>query len=241
MAERDDLPVLTAETVESWPEVRVFKDDRRSRVSLVEGPDGRGWVLKLFKRPALRQRVARWVGQHPAQRELKANRRLAEAGVPVVPIVASWVDREGRSWLVTPRVGDSVYHWLMGCELADGGTQRRALTRRLGALTGRLLAMKAEHGDYKSSNILVDDGGELHLIDVGAVTSSKGRPLFAAALPMLKTLHENLEDAATYHADPQAVAVTRTDRLRFFRAMQGAWDTAPDGLQHLPRSEEFGR
>ncbi|MEO1236570.1 MAG: lipopolysaccharide kinase InaA family protein [Planctomycetota bacterium] len=249
-------PPLPPEAVTPWPTPssvedllrreadEVFKDDRRTRVWRVTDGRGRAWVVKRFERSPLRQRVTRWAGRHPAQRETRSNAKLRSAGVAAVPIVADGVDAEGRSWLVTPFVGPSLYHWLMRCDPAGSGADRRALTRRVGRLTGELLIRKAAHADYKASNIVLGDRLDPHLIDTGDVSTSKGLPLLASMLPMLRTLDENLRDAATYHPSPAEVTVTPRDRLRFVGAMLGAWRERglgrPDGVQHLLRSAEFG-
>ena len=55
---------------------------------------------------------------------------------------------------------------------------------------------------------------------------------------MLTQLNDSVVRAAGLHAD--GVPLSRTDRLRFFRAMIAAWPSPPDGLQHLPRHGAFG-
>ncbi|MEM9881695.1 MAG: lipopolysaccharide kinase InaA family protein [Planctomycetota bacterium] len=240
------------------PEAEVYKHDRRSRVwrvadksagavaaatggSVTTSGGGGGWVVKRFEHNLKRQRLARAVGQHPAQREVKWNQRLRTAELPVVAIAASGVDGTGRSWLATRHVGVSLYNWLRQSDPDDPATRRhrRALTRQLGAIVGRLLVNKVVHGDLKASNLLVDADGRLRMIDVGACRGGKGTPLLGQALPMLKTLLANLRDAASYHPKPDAGAVSRAERMRFFRALRATWPTPPDGLQYLLRHPEL--
>ncbi|MEM6457894.1 MAG: lipopolysaccharide kinase InaA family protein [Planctomycetota bacterium] len=238
------------------PEIEVYKHDRRSRVwRVADEPgdantaaaasgvknSGGGWVVKRFEHNLKRQRLARAVGQHPAQREAKWNERLLTAELPVVPIAASGVDDAGRSWLATRHVGVSLYNWLRQSDPDDPATQRqrRALTRQLGAIVGRLLVNKVVHGDLKASNLIVDTAGRLRMIDVGACRGGKGTPLLGQALPMLKMLLANLRDAASYHPNLAAVAVSRAERMRFFIALRATWPTPPDGLQYLLRHPEL--
>jgi serine/threonine protein kinase len=234
----------------AMPEARVFKDDARSRVWLVQsaggGSGGGGYVVKRFEHAALKQKLVRRVGLHPAQREVSWNRRLRDAGLPVVPIAAHGVDAQGRSWLVTPEAGTSLYHWVMHAPCAEMWAaegylaQRRDLTSQLAVMVGHLLRLRLEHRDFKASNLILDPRGRLHMIDVGAVRGAKGTPLLALALRMLTTLHANVQDAASHHATPSLVRVTRAERLRFLRLLEATFPKPVDGFQHLPRSGEFG-
>lgn len=217
----------------------VFKEDARSRVWRVDAPDGRAWVIKHFVHAPWKQKLTARLGTHPAQREQQWHQRLAQNGLAVAPIEHEGVYPDGTRWLATPYLGVSLYNWLRHCDPQRDARQRHDLTRQLGRLTGLLLAMRVQHGDHKASNVVLDDAGVLHLIDAGACRGFKGTPLLGAALPMLLNLHANLRDAATYHTDPAAVTPTRSDRLRFYRAMLAGWKTMPDGLQHLPRHREF--
>lgn len=218
----------------------VFKEDRRSKVWRIRDAQEQSWVVKLFLHASWRQRLTAMLGLHPAQHEAAWHERLAMAGLPVVPIVAAGADERGRRWLLTPYVGVSLYNWLRHCDPTHDVAKRHDFTRQLGRLTGQFIAQRLSHRDHKASNIVVDEDGKLSLIDAGAVRGAKGVPRLALALPMLKNLHDNLADAVTYHEQPDRVAITRSDRMRFYRAMCGVWDKLPDGLQHLPRSEEFG-
>lgn len=223
--------------------VEVFKEDRKSRVWRVQLPDGESAVVKLFTDAPLKQWLWALVGRHPAQREVRWHRRLAEEGVPTVVILAQGQDASGRRWLVTPYAGLSLYNWLRTCDPWSSAdrAKRSDLSRQLGQLVARLLAIHVNVRDFKASNLLVGDDGKLRLIDAGSAYGARGTPALARALSMLTKVHANLIDASTYHRDLAAVRPSAADRMRVYRAMLEAFapDHPPDGLQHLPGQSVF--
>lgn len=194
------------------------------------------WVVKRFEHPALKQRITAKLGHHPAQREATWHARLIAADLPVVPIVGVGADVQGRQWLVTPWVGDDLVEWIKDGR-AHHPAARHGVTRQLGELAGRLMRMRVFCRDFKARNIVIDAAGKVWLIDAGGCRGGKGTPLLAIALRMLKLMHRTAADAAKQAGQPEP---SRADRLRFYRAMLTAWPSLPDGLQHLPRSGEFG-
>jgi tRNA A-37 threonylcarbamoyl transferase component Bud32 len=155
-------------------ELEVLKDDGRSRVWRVSTPAGER-VVKRFDRALLRQLGGLLLGLHPAQRELRWNRRLAALGVPVVPIDDAGV--EGglagvRVWLSTPYAGVSLQR-----ALASGdrdGRERGELIDEASALTLQLVRAGLCFRDLKPSNMIVDESGTTRLIDVGGVRRARG-------------------------------------------------------------------
>ena len=242
----DDLP--------DRPAAVTFKHDARSTVWAVagEGPRDEGLVVKRFNAPRWQQAWRRALRMHPADRERRAHRALVKAGGPVVPHAGHGVDAAGRSWVATPRRGPSADRALAGAgdaELVFGGrgrqplAARRRLVRAAGTLTGALWLRKTKNRDHKVSNLVLPPGGDgatLELIDGLGVGSTKGAPLFAAALPMLLRLRDSAAEAAARHADPRLRTVSRTDRLRFFRAAVDAMGgEVADGVHRLPRHAAF--
>lgn len=147
----------------------VYKQDGRSKVWRVEHATLGPVVVKRFEYTPSRQRVSLIVGTHPGQHELKRNRQLALAGVPVVPILDAGEERAGfggRAWLATPLMGTSMQR-----HLTNPGTthaQRETLIDGAAKLTRRLLDAGYTFKDLKPSNIVLDDAGAMQLIDVGS-------------------------------------------------------------------------
>jgi len=141
---------------------------------------------------------------------------------------------------VTPEAGPSLHRQIIDGAL-DRPRLRQRLAREAGAVTGAVLASRAFNRDHRAPNLVTGDAktGPTRLIDLGGFRSARGAPLLAAALPMLTQLDGSVVKAAGLHAGQ--TPVSRTDRLRFFRAMIAAWPSPPDGLQHLPRHREFTR
>ena len=218
--------------------MHTFKDDARSTVWRCDDDEGRGWVVKRFNTGRLAQAWRRALHCHPADREWRWDRQLAGNRVPVVPIAGGGVDAAGRSWLVTAEAGPSLHQRLLDGALGEPRLRQR-LAREAGAVTGAVLASRAFNRDHRAPNLVTGDAetGPTQLIDVGGFRSSRGAPLLAAALPMLTQLNASVEKAAALGRGGKAVS--RTDRLRFLRAMIAAWPSPPDGLQHLPQHPEF--
>ena len=148
--------------------VEVYKQDARSRVWRVELATLGPVVVKRFEYTPSRQRVSLIVGTHPGQHELKRNRQLAAAGVPVVPILDAGEERAGlggRAWLATPLIGTSMQRAIT--DPATTASQLELLIDQAATLTRQLLDAGYTFKDLKPSNIVLDDAGQMHLIDVG--------------------------------------------------------------------------
>lgn len=178
----------------------VYKHDARSRVWRVDAPNGRSFVIKRFEFNTVRQALGRLLGIHPGMREIRQTRVLIDRGVPVVPIVASGVQRRGAGvyyWLVTPYVGKSVFNLLYHGDLPDAERRAKVLDG-VGRLTGGLIAKGFFNRDHKASNILIDAEGKALLIDCGAVRRHGGE---ADSRRMLTNLTANLAEAGATEAD----------------------------------------
>lgn len=168
----------------------VLKLDGRSRVWIErDGPAPR--VVKRFEAAPRRQRLRLWLGLHPAQQELRWNRRLRRMGVPVVPVIAAGHEPVGlgtRAWLATPWWGDSLHHRLRAAA-GDAAAVERLLDAAapvIAALAARGLRFR----DLKPSNIVIDEQGRAALIDVGGMRRGGGD----RDLPrMLEVLERRLE------------------------------------------------
>jgi len=224
-----------------WPREHVFKDDARSRVWLARDPDGRRWVIKQFLHHPIRQRLGLWFGLHPGKREKRKHDQLAADGLDVLRIERDGTQNVGllgcRYWAMTPYVGMSMYHWVLYGLAADQPGNRHVLARQMGTLAGRLLTMGLIHTDHKASNVLLDNNRENHLwlIDGGSV---RKRLTAGEAHDMLRLLSDNLHHAAIHALDPVHSIITRTDRLRFWKALCKVWPDAQRVLGDLPRQKQ---
>ena len=216
------------------PEGEVLKEDRRSRV----------WragdlVVKRYQHPRWKQALTRALGIHPGQRELEWSTKLATAGIPTVPIVASGLDDAGRSWLATPFAGPSLHDALAAGRLNEPALRHR-ITREVGVLTGRILYQRIRNRDHKASNVVLGEClDNVRILDTPGFKGARGIPLVMMSMPMLLTLLGTLNAAASRAPDPDATRISRTDRMRFFRAMLTCWPRLPDGAQHLPRHPDL--
>ncbi len=150
----------------------VYKQDRRSKVWLTPGTgdDPRAVVVKRFEYSPIRQRLAKMLGVHPAQRELRANRWLAAKGIAVAPILANGCQRAGlgeKLWLATPVRGRSL-QCLLREETPMPRSRRLAVIESVGRLAGQLLRGGVFFKDLKTSNILIDGASRAWLIDAGS-------------------------------------------------------------------------
>ena len=149
-----------------------FRADDRTRVWAADTARGR-MVYKRFEAPTWRQVVLLLCGQHPAQLERTMNRRLRDAGIPTVPIVYHGLERSGlriRAWQATPFMGLSLHRRFRG--RTESGDALERSVDAAARLTANLIRAGFSFKDLKPSNIIIDDGGEAWLIDVGSVRRS---------------------------------------------------------------------
>lgn len=101
-----------------------------------------------------------------ARAEERALARLAALGLPV-PGPVRVARGAGGAWLLEmPWVGERT----LARHLAErGGGPARADAQRLAELAARLVALGVRHGDPHPHNALVDDRGELWLVDASSV------------------------------------------------------------------------
>lgn len=164
-------------------------------------------VVKRFDYAPWRQRLAWLIGIHPAQRERRSNRRLHQAGLPVVPITnhgmidLSWSGC--RLWLATPYTGRSLQNLIRSGALEDRH-RRLAALHAAANLTLALIRRHYYFRDLKPSNILIDSTGQAWLIDVGGVRGSNRQ---IHVIKMLELLRRKTRQDG----------VSRSDQLRFLR------------------------
>ena len=224
------LPRAFVDGLLALPATATLKSDDRSRVWRVVDAEGRPWVVKRFEPCKWRYWLAARVGLHPAQREVRVQAHLRALAVPVVSVSSLRFDTGGRALLVSPDRGVSVYNWLKRLPPDACPAKRHAVARQLGQITGQLIEHGFAHDDHKASNIVMDSDGVLRLIDVGGVRRTRSRRRIRR---MLESLGKNLSTAATRHADPASVRLTRADRLRFYRAMISQVSTPIPWLKSL--------
>ncbi len=179
-----------ARLVATAPPTWVFKQDRRSRVWQVEGPDG-PLVVKRYEHFPLKQLLASMVGNHPAQKEARMSKELREKGVSAAPILAEGVQWSGvgiKRWLILPVIGKSLHQMGREGDLVSPVARKR-IVHGIADLTAQLIEREYYHRDHKLSNILMDAKGLLWLVDVGAVRRAKKRAHMLRMLAiLLKTM-----------------------------------------------------
>lgn len=156
------------------PEAELYKADRRSRVWRTDdAPRGQRYVIKRFEYSPLRQRLAWWLGVHPAQRERRNAEKWAARGLPIVPIAAGGFDG-GKAWLATELRGVSLERLIKSGAVPADSPRGRSLIEAVARLLALLVTKKVFFKDLKTSNILVDDRDALWLIDSGSMREASG-------------------------------------------------------------------
>lgn len=186
--------------INSIEPAEVYKQDQRSRVWRIDAPNGRAYVIKRFEFNPIRQALGILLGVHPGQSERRLSHQLIQAGIPVVPVMATGVQSAGpgrRFWLTTPWTGTSLFNLLYHHQLGDPDRRAKVMDAT-GRLTGLLIAKDYFNRDHKASNILIDDQGSALLIDYGAVRRHRGQQ---DTDRMLNNLCSNLAEAGADGAD----------------------------------------
>jgi heptose I phosphotransferase len=212
-----------------------------SRLEL-KGADGRPQVIYLKRqwgieaRPAIRDFLeGRWP-ELPARREWNNVTRLVRAGVPVSPPVAWGVDKAGRE----PRAliafaevsGTSLARWIdRQAQSALAGVaarERHGVAVAVGRAVRRLHDAGFSFPDLYGKHLFLENAGSgqprVVLIDVQRLRGR--RPGYVA------------EDFAALYASTDEPGVTRSDRLRVFRAYMGQ-ERLPKGARSLIRKILF--
>jgi hypothetical protein len=148
--------VLAAVMRESERPSHVFKNDSRSRVTLIESA-GRRWVLKRQMQSGWRgalHRVYRAIGLSPAWREWRGQRRLKSLGMRVAMAAAILVDERGAESLLSPMVEGPTLDRIRPADESPATRYRLAAT--LGRHAGRLLARGWVNRDHKATNLIID-------------------------------------------------------------------------------------
>jgi tRNA A-37 threonylcarbamoyl transferase component Bud32 len=176
--------------------------------------------VKVFRLPGLVD-LARYVFRRPrGVRELRAVRKLEDAGVPTVsPVAVGWRRRAGilvEDCIVTETLEDVTPLDVFVRErlpVMHDRERARALhegARTLASFVAHLHERGILHRDFHPGNILVRDAGgdapELVLVDLHAVSPRRFFPPGRCI--------DNLVQLGVFFA----VHVSRTDRLRFWRA-----------------------
>jgi 3-deoxy-D-manno-octulosonic acid kinase len=164
------------------PDERLFAPDHwRTRSALEETAGGRGtvafirdgerrWVLRHYRRGGLVASLLGdrylWTGadRTRAFREWRLLRELRAAGLPVPEPVAARYERHGPIYRAD----------LLTAELPTRRTLAQALSaapldaatwRTIGACVARLHAHGVHHADLNAHNLLLDDRGEVYVLD----------------------------------------------------------------------------
>jgi tRNA A-37 threonylcarbamoyl transferase component Bud32 len=185
--------------------------------------------LKRFDRPPILRQIRNWISHHRrrsfAAAEREAIERLAAAGINVPRVVAcgeQWgLLLERRSFLMTEEIrnAQSLERRLPPCFDGEPAPERlrarRDFIRRLAEFIGRFHETGHRHRDLYLSHIFCSDSGEFCLID-----------LARASRPLLQRRFQ-IKDLAQLHYSAPARLISRTDRLRFYRAYAGRRRLSP--------------
>jgi tRNA A-37 threonylcarbamoyl transferase component Bud32 len=217
--------------------VRVVKSAERSVVTKVRirGPKGERTVVVKETRPKpLRRWLGTVLGQSRGRRGWVLGNALIVRGVSAAKPLGYLLDGRGplvrRELLVMVDVsddGERLDHLILRQFRATGlvGYERRIMVGIVAAFLRNLHAGCVYHGDLKASNVYVQtraDGDlDLRLVDYERVCLD--RPVnFRRRVKNLAQLHASI---------PRCI--TRTDRLRFFRAYAPTPEIAEDWKRHV--------
>jgi tRNA A-37 threonylcarbamoyl transferase component Bud32 len=169
--------------------IETYKSDQRSEVWQTMR-DGQAVAVKRFVYSPRRQWFSLHIGAHAGQVEMRWNKRLQKAGIPVVPIVDCGIDRQGccgcHGWLATPIRGESMFH-LINDEVIRRERGEALLDLSID-LALKLLRANFWSRDFKPSNIVIDQD-KAWLIDVG---SARRNPTDAKLVRMLAVMKKRL-------------------------------------------------
>ena len=136
------------------------------RVRQVRTPVGPVWI-KRVERLSLRWRLQKGDGRKLFERDREALRLLADAGLPVAPILA-----EGDGYFVTPDLGTDLQTLLQN--RAVSRTERRAALREAGYALARMHRSGFCHG-RPALRDLCWNGQSVHFIDLEMFSPRRNR------------------------------------------------------------------
>lgn len=114
-------------------------------------------------------------------------------------IEGRWVDVVLDSWIE----GETLEDTIAGATKSSDRDKLKELACKFDALSIELLSKEYAHGDIKPDNIIVDNGGELHLIDLdatylpsmaGELSSELGTKAFQHPARTVETFDDSLDD-----------------------------------------------
>jgi len=194
----------------------------------LEGPNGAAWVVKRY--------THRWQGRSPARQEYEALEVLGRAGLRV-PRPLGYLERDGRSVVAMERIeAEATLREVLG-EAAPGELQE--LLSRLLELVLALHLRGWHHRDLYLHHVLLDEDGELVLIDLGRARRPRWFAKDLAALllwtPAQVGVPLRLRFLARY-MDRMGIVGRRTRR----RFTQDVLRRSARMARHRPRHGEVG-
>ncbi|WP_145079869.1 BUD32 family EKC/KEOPS complex subunit [Poriferisphaera corsica] len=197
----DTHPNLTALVKQSVKEV--YKQDRRSRVWLVEY-HGKPYVIKRFEYIPLRQILGWIIGLHPAQIEARRATQLIKQGLPAQPIVAAKLIN-GKAHLLTEFAGQQAYQELKSGNFASFA-KRKQILQAISRLMRKLITSGWVFRDCKLSNMIISDKDRsIKLIDVGSFKRNCSR---RRRLNMIRILDDTAKRANLSRAERLRMAIS---------------------------------
>ncbi|QQE13154.1 serine/threonine protein kinase [Planctomycetota bacterium] len=144
--------------------LQIFKDDKRSKVWLVEY-ENQKFVIKQFRNHPFRQCLTWFIQYHPAQREARMASHLAKNEFHVAPVYITTLHKN-TAYLVTPYIGKQIFDRFFWGDLTKPES-RHNMILKVATLINYILSKGYIFRDCKLSNMVLDDDSDiLHLIDV---------------------------------------------------------------------------
>jgi len=205
-----------------------------SRCSRVARNTGQLLYYKEFLPRNHVERLKRLLRSSRATRARRNGDALRKAGFDA-PANLAWGKLPGqREYLITTTApGQGVAHWLQHGLRSNGEAalaERRRLLRELGRFIGRLHAAGFIHGDLRPGNIIAcrEEGG-FHFTLIDNERNRRAQPPPGRAL---------LRNLMQLNMLPPA-ALSRTDRMRFFREWHREMDELSDAEAALLGTEAY--
>ena len=167
--------------------------------------DGTEVYLKHFHKRSLASRLIRRLGVSDAGGEFKISRRLADAGVSAVPVLAAMCGARSQ-WVLTAGVtpGQPLDAWHSG-QSARNPKALAQMSRRLAKLLAGVHDAGVVHGDLHCGNVMVGPAGRLVLMDLHRATCKRRLSRRLRARNLAQLCHD------------RTPMTTRSQRLRFLK------------------------
>ncbi|KAJ2865097.1 serine/threonine-protein kinase bud32 [Coemansia asiatica] len=172
------------------------------QVLLRQGAEARVYKTEISGRPVVAKQRFSKTYRHPdldrkltrgrMNQEARSLKRCLDNGILVPQVVR--VDKDASTLFIEYIEGQTLKEWILG---NDDEAKESEFMKEAGGILHRMHANNIVHGDLTTSNILVDDKGQLVLIDFGlsqisAMAEDKAVDLYVLERAFIST-HPNSE------------------------------------------------